>query len=191
MDFIDHGDWIHYTPDPWPAHLSAHRNIMFAKRVSDGRDWYDFQRSELTGLDTIKMTLLPMREHLIVQATYHDASYIFPAAHKLIEIASSEDHESFRQKRFDLQRREFLPPLPQSVMRLDLVRAMNRAGLLDAWDRAVDGGERMLKLSMLAERPMDIDDRDVRAVAKILGWSEAQLMNLFEDANKQVRSQNG
>lgn len=114
MDIIDHGDWVPYKPDPWPAHLSNHRNVLFCRRVSDGIDWYVFQRKQLTNANTIKMTLIKIMDHWWVQATYRDASMIFPQNNKLIEITSvmPEDFEQYRDKTFDLTTREFKPRPP-------------------------------------------------------------------------------
>ena len=194
MEFIDHGDWVPYVPDPWPPHLHLHHSVLFCKRVSDDRDWYDFQRKELKGQDTVKMTLLNLRGHWQVQASYHDASMIFPAAHKLIEIKGNlrEAHENFRRRRFDLQRGEFLSALPHSVMRLDLLRTLFKEGLLDRWEEVVENSDRMTKLSLLAERPLNFDDPEVVAIAEKLGLDEARLIELFEDTiNTFVRTDHG
>ena len=116
MDIIDHGDWVAYTPDPWPKHLPSH--IIFARRVSDGRDWYEFQRKELTGTDTVKMTLRKTDIGWAVLTTNLDGSALFPAGLRVIEVRGMVgDHESFRTKILDLAKSTFaMPPEPPPSM---------------------------------------------------------------------------
>jgi len=67
MRFIDHGNWVTYVPENHPL---LEYNVLFCRRISDGIDWYEFQRSELTHLDTIKLTLLLVnKKHWQVQTT--------------------------------------------------------------------------------------------------------------------------
>jgi len=190
MRFIDHGNWVTYVPENHPL---LEYNVLFCRRISDGIDWYEFQRSELTHLDTIKLTLLLVnKKHWQVQTTARDASMLFPAEHRLIEIGNAETHEDLRTLRFDLKRGEFLEGLPSHVMRLDLLRYLYREGLLDQWERAIElSDDRMLKLSLLAERPMSFDDPDVIAIAKRLGWDEENLFRLFVNVDREVRSRHG
>jgi hypothetical protein len=42
MNIIDHGVWIKYKPATLPFGVPA--NSLFAKRTSDGVDWYDYVR---------------------------------------------------------------------------------------------------------------------------------------------------
>lgn len=119
MDIIDHGQWIGYKPEHhW---LLAH-NVLFAKRVSDGIDWYAYQRStDLLTSDTVKMTIRDVEGEMVVQATQRDGSMIWPLHCRLIEIPSLQgDHEVYRQKRFNFTTREFTdapPPLTTPLLR--------------------------------------------------------------------------
>lgn len=112
MDIIDHGEWVTYKPESYPIKLPSH--IIFARRVSDGADWYMFRNNGLIAPDSIKMTLMQTDDGLIVLVTSRDISEVFPAGRRLIEVRGvTDDHETFRQHRFDLDRKRFLPPLPR------------------------------------------------------------------------------
>jgi hypothetical protein len=191
MEFIDHGEWERYVPDPWPEHLRNHPHIMFCRRIGDGIDWYKFQRTQLTEQVSMKMTLLKLGKHLQVQATYRDASYIFPAVHRLIEIDVSGDHERFRRMRFDLAKGEFYEGAPDPVFRTDLLLQMQRAGSLSVWEDAIADSDVPLRLSLSAERPFTEEDDEVIALARKLNWSGAQLKQLFDDARQMIRSRHG
>lgn len=193
MDFIDHGDWERYVPDPWPEHLKNHRSIMFCRRVGDGIDWYRFQRTQLQteASFTIKMTLLKLGAHWQVQATYRDASYLFPALHRLIEIDLDGDHERFRRMRFDLARGEFYDPAPDPVLRTDLLITIFGAGALREWEEAVNSSDTPLRLSLMAERPFTEEDDQIKAIASKLGWSSERLKQLFDQARETIRSRHG
>jgi len=114
MDIIDHGEWVVCDkPDDYPVKLPP--NILFARRVSDGVDWYQFQRKELTAADTIKMVIRNTDEGWAVLTTTHDATHLFPAGSRLIEVrGATENHESFRTQFVDLDKKQFTPSiLPQ------------------------------------------------------------------------------
>jgi hypothetical protein len=44
MNIIDHGVWVRYTPEVLPE--TAPNGAIFAKRESDGVDWYDYVRPD-------------------------------------------------------------------------------------------------------------------------------------------------
>ena len=120
MEIVDHGEWVYYKPDNYPVKgLPSH--ILFARRVSDGQDWYLFARKELTTADTIKMTVMKTDVGWAVLTTTTDASVLFPAGARVIEVrGATEDHESFRMKHVDFDNKTFLspPPAPPSMMQM-------------------------------------------------------------------------
>lgn len=122
MNIIDHGEWVSYKPEhsPFPSTIDG-MTLLFCRRVSDGRDWYEFQRKELTGTDSIYMTMMPV-DH-VVRTTTHDASALFPAGMRVIEVTgATEDHESFRQKKFDPKAKKFATHVPlKPVTLVDLI----------------------------------------------------------------------
>lgn len=121
MNIIDHGEWVQYKPDPNPFPLVDGMSVLFCRRISDGRDWYDFHRKELTSPHSIYMTL--MKVDRVVRVTTRDATTLFPAGMQLIEVTGvTEDHELFRQKRFDPERRAFETYDPPKIVTvLDLI----------------------------------------------------------------------
>jgi hypothetical protein len=189
MDIIDHGDWVSYVPEGHP--LLEHK-VVFCKRVSDGVDWYAYQRStDLLTSDTVKITLLVINGDLTVMATHRDGSLIFPEKCKLIEVDFKGDHETLRRKRFNPESRSFFDAAPEPVMRTDLLIEMYHAGLLDKWEEALRDHDVPLRLSLSAERPFTEDDRIIKRAAERLGWSREQLRKLFDDARKRIGSQHG
>lgn len=114
IDIVDHGEWEAYKPDNYPI-KGLPSSILFARRISDGYDWYMFARKELTAADTIKMTVRKAEEGWVVLTTTHDVSEIFPADSRLIEVrGATEAHETFRMNLVDLDKKQFLaPPSPE------------------------------------------------------------------------------
>src|SRR4029077_10002730 len=120
MDIIDHGEWISYKPD---GHWLLQHNVLFCKRVSDGVDWYVYQRqTNLLTSDTVKMTLMKVEDEWTVMATQRDGSMIWPLDTRLIEVDMSGDHEKFRQKRFNFDSRTF-----SDARKIDMDRPLLRA----------------------------------------------------------------
>jgi hypothetical protein len=186
MDIIDHGDWVSYRPE---SHPLLRHNVLFCKRVSDGIDWYKFQRQDdfLTST-TVKMTLLKINDEWTVQATQRDGSMIWPLNNKLIELNIDGDHEVYRRRRFNIDHREFYAPAPTSIMRSDLLIEMHYAGLLESWQKQVQDSDVVTQLSLGAERPMTEDDAQIKVVANKLSWNREQLKKLFDDARKRIGS---
>jgi hypothetical protein len=113
MEIIDHGEWVaSEKPDNYPVKLPP--GILFARRTSDGLDWYQFQRSELTDTDTVKMLLRKTDQGWAVLTTTYDASELFPQDSRLIEVRGvTDDHESYRMNLVDLDTKQFTLPVPQ------------------------------------------------------------------------------
>lgn len=83
MNTQDLGEWVRYTPDPWPEKYPS--NAMFSHRKSDGMDWYTFACD--MAADTIKATV---DDTLVIQAVSFDASRLFPQNCRLIEISGAD-----------------------------------------------------------------------------------------------------
>jgi len=84
---IDHGKWVRYQPDKLPQCMPP--NTLFARRISDGVDWYDYSRDEKSfGADTVKFTVLwqDIHDGYIVASVSRDPSRLFPAGALLREI---------------------------------------------------------------------------------------------------------
>jgi hypothetical protein len=123
MKITDHGQWEVYEPETAPAFLRAHK-VMFCRRVSDKRDWYEFQHE--LGKDTIKMVV---DADGTVQATQREASMLFPGGRLLLEVYEANiDHETLRQKVFNGT--EFMPMRPpENIGKLQLLATLKEFGL--------------------------------------------------------------
>jgi len=119
MSIKDHGEWIRYKPNSAPENVPA--NAVFARRVADGVDWYDYVRSDPFGKDSIKMTVRSRAkgEPVIVAAPHVDASMLFPADHRVIELEGNYANldeaariEKFARKVIDLKTGKISDPPP-------------------------------------------------------------------------------
>jgi len=187
MNIKDHGDWVRYEPKDNPlAHINTH-TIMFCQRVSDKRDWYEYQQTQLKGSDTIKATLMQVEEEWTVQSTARDSSFLFPAGHKLIELDEpiSLDHETLRGMRVDLNKQALLKKLPWPVTRTAFLTVLDEAGMLEKWETMVSHANAQTRLALTGERPFMFNDRHLRNITQRLNIDEAQLEKLFDEARKQ------
>jgi hypothetical protein len=87
MNIIDHGRWIRYEPHAIP--IDAPSGAMFAKRESDGVDWYDYVNSgENFAAQNVKFMAIwqdVYQSHVVGPAVY-DATLLFPASQVVGEI---------------------------------------------------------------------------------------------------------
>lgn len=180
MKIIDHGDWARYEPDPYPFEGLKQR-VLFCRRESDGRDWYDFQQKELKHDGTVKMTILLSVS--VVMATERDPSLLFPANCKLIEVDGlAGEHETYRRMRFD--GRGFLP-LVLPVSKTSLLVALHGAGLLKQWVAFVrEHEDELLGVMLGADRFTAVDDVWLREAFQKLGWSDETRLKIFDVASK-------
>ena len=193
MEIKDHGNWEPYVPESYPIRLPP--NVLYARRVEDGTDWYLFQRKELTGEETIKLTAFQEPDgDWIVQATATDASMLFPINMRLIEVVgATEFHETFRQKILNLDTLgrstrssgdAFTPARPTPVMRFEFLIALHKAGLLEKFQEFLQQADVPTRLALEAERSLEFNDRYLVAAARELGWGERKLRQLFESARE-------
>jgi hypothetical protein len=98
---IDHGKWVLYQPDRLPEY--APLTALFARRESDGVDWYDYVRDGKNFFaDTVKFTVLC--QNLIVGAATRDATRLFPAGalvRELTEFHGRDPQAELEVKRYD------------------------------------------------------------------------------------------
>lgn len=99
---IDHGKWVLYQPDTLPEH--APPGALFARRESDGVDWYDYSRDAKSfGPYTVKFTVLLQHGHVIGAAT-RDVTRLFPAGMLVRELTEFHGHDpqaELELKRYD------------------------------------------------------------------------------------------
>lgn len=130
MDIIDHGEWVAYRPE---SHWLLQHNpkILFCKRVSDGVDWYEYRATAgIPTSNTVKMTLMKIGDDWQVMTTERDGTIIWPESTKLIEFKYDGEHETLRQKFFDLDARQFRDP-PKINTDRPLLRALAEELKLD------------------------------------------------------------
>jgi len=129
MKIIDHGEWIACPkPENYPVKLPP--NILFSKRVSDGVDWYIFQRRELHDAKGLFVITVPTEDGgLSVATTTHDVTALFPTGKmRLFEVLDApEDHEKLRMQRLDLKKKKFVPAPPPAPSMIEVL--MEELGL--------------------------------------------------------------
>jgi hypothetical protein len=121
MEIIDHGEWVACDkPENYPVKLPD--NIIFSRRISDGADWYIFQRQLIDAKGLLVIAIPTEDGGLSVATTTHDPSMLFPTAGmRLFEVIDAPaDHESLRTLRIDLKEKRFLPrpPPPPTMMQV-------------------------------------------------------------------------
>ena len=116
---IDHGKWVRYQPDKLSQGMPP--NTLFARRISDGIDWYDYVRDEKSfAVDTVKFTALWQDIHngYTIGAVTRDPTMLFPAGALLREIVDYHGGDDLRlelgNKLYnpDTQTLHALPPPP-------------------------------------------------------------------------------
>src|SRR4051812_26130640 len=84
MSVKDHGKWVSYSPDPHPEHYP--KNVIFAKRESDGIDWYDYVRGDHFEKDTMKFILEERDGKTCIRTPAVEADRLFPVGGRLVEV---------------------------------------------------------------------------------------------------------
>lgn len=120
MNTIDHGAWTNYKPDPLPdgAPISA----MFARRDSDGVDWYDYTRAGTNfGAGHVVIAAYwvdGLQNSYVVGPATQNPAAIFPQGcivHEVTDYTGSDPQTDLGNKRFDPGTGTFsdlIPPPP-------------------------------------------------------------------------------
>lgn len=115
MSTVDHGKWLPYKPQELPEGAPA--NAMFAKRESDGVDWYDYVNSgENFGAGSVKLAAI-WRDPVgyVVGPAVYDATMLFPADHivrEILDYTGSDPQADFGNKVYDPETDTFTDPPP-------------------------------------------------------------------------------
>ena len=111
MNIKDHGTWHRYTPNKLPKDAPA--NALFARRESDGADWYDYVNSGDNFAETsIKLTL---RDGKIVGAAVTDPTLLFPGGGSVLEVFDvqvNDPQKTFGMKVYDAKNKTFSDAAP-------------------------------------------------------------------------------
>lgn len=127
---MSHGKWMPYQPDKLPEFMPP--NTLFARRESDGMDWYVYSRDNTNfSPDTVKFTALWQDIHngFVIGAATFDVTRLFPADQMVLEVIDyhgGDPQAELGGRGFDLATNKLLdrPPLlppPNPI--------------LDIWDR--------------------------------------------------------
>lgn len=117
MTTIDHGSWVRYTPATTRA--DAPSGAMFARRESDGTDWYDYLKDKPFDDGNVIIAAYwneNQNSYVTGPATY-DPTAMFPQGcivHEVTDYSGSDPQTDLGTKRFDPATGEFsdLEPLP-------------------------------------------------------------------------------
>lgn len=112
MNIKDHGRWAAYRPDPRPEGLPA--SVLFARRESDGKDWYEYIREEGAFQEgSIKLTVF---DGDVVGAAVFEADRLWPGygqrVLEIIGITSADPQKEFGNKLYDQVTSSFAEPPP-------------------------------------------------------------------------------
>jgi hypothetical protein len=117
MTHIFHGDWTRYTPGTLPAGAPA--STMFAKRTSDGQDWYDYVHPGNNfgaGSAAFTVSWAPNQNSLIVGSAVRDPVVLFPAEQGVYEIPGYVgDPTQLNEKLYDPATEVFSDPVMPSA----------------------------------------------------------------------------
>lgn len=172
MRIVDHGKWEIYEPERPPPELLGQR-VMFCRRISDGKDWYQFQRELLN--DNIKITV---DSGNTVQATHRDVSMMFPAGMRLLEVESDVRHESLRQHIYDGN--TFLPPRLRDTDKVSFLIALHHAGLLQRWeDYVANLSDVPARIELQHSHLLLFDSAPMKAALRELGLDDARLTQML------------
>lgn len=126
MANISHGVWELYVPVSTPE--GAPGSAIYAKRVSDGKDWYEYLKENPFQPSSAKVVVVDMRdEEGVITATAAgaviDPSRLFPAGQEVVEVTDYQGpidpQMSFERRTYDRRARKFGPPLELKVSSIE------------------------------------------------------------------------
>lgn len=124
MALIDHGSWTRYRPDTIPS--GTPEGAMFAKRDSDGADWYDYVHPHNQFSPTsVKFTVRKNEGGQdVINAPAINADMLFPDSAQIIEMTgdysaytTEELITEFANQIIDLETGEITPPVQINPLR--------------------------------------------------------------------------
>jgi hypothetical protein len=208
----DLGVWRPYKPDVIPEEAQAASaaglgEVVFLRRESDGRDWYEFRDADgsFTEGGVLACALYDPGTGLeTVDATQRDERMVFPAGQRLLEILGvpaddAQPFKLFKGKVYDPATNTISePPEPQvkqvaSVQALIQLSRMPHDGsvipgadnLLDATDELVSAStDRELKTWYARSQTWRIDNPNVQKLGAAFKLSKEEIQAAFNAAAK-------
>jgi hypothetical protein len=119
MSNVYHGQWEAYTPEKPPKGAPPH--ALFARRLNDRVDWYDYVKSgQHFRSDSVKFAIAWRGDDQgwVVGPATRDETAIFPAGHAVYEILTYNGNDPqgyFGNKRYDTKTGVFSDP-PSSTL---------------------------------------------------------------------------
>jgi hypothetical protein len=122
---VDHGKWVLYQPDRLPEY--APPNTLFARRESDGVDWYEYVKAGANfDPGTVKFTAWWQDTYngYVVGAATRDPTRLFPAdmlVREIIDYRGGDPQAELGNKLYDLDTHKLraLPPPPPPDLSFD------------------------------------------------------------------------
>lgn len=108
MRIVSHGEWERYQPVKEAPGTPP--NILYARRKKDGVDWYAYVNSKKFQDRTVKITLFPEMDKMVVGAATYDGTALFPGGQTVLEVydfTGNDPQSYFGGKVFDAATREF------------------------------------------------------------------------------------
>jgi hypothetical protein len=114
MNITDHGVWEPYQPAELPENAPV--SALFARRVGDQADWYEYVNSgqHFAG-DSVKLTLVDGA----VAAATTDPTALFPAGARVLEVkdvSTVNPQQAFGRKLYNAGAQEFYDPPARAPM---------------------------------------------------------------------------
>ena len=104
----DHGTWSSYKPRSLPP--GAPGSTIFAKRDSDGVDWYDYVYKDKAFKEgNVVLTVWTDEYGMHVNAADNRPYHIFPAGHLVLEVEydGEDPYKHFGDRMYDPKTKEF------------------------------------------------------------------------------------
>jgi hypothetical protein len=127
IKIIHHGAWVQYTPDKPIEGVPENASIAFAKRESDGVDWYQFIRTEGSFAEGSVLATAMWQDfynEFVVGPAVYDAQRLFPANQILLEITGYTGDNPQRDLGDKILRDDKFFDIPKRVVR-DLARELD------------------------------------------------------------------
>ena len=128
---IEHGDWQRYTPATLPE--DAPGGALFARRTSDGADWYDYVNDSTNfQANTVKMTVA----QTLVCAATTDPVRLFPGNGLVLEVTGvplDDPQRDWGRRTYDAATQTFSDePAPPPDPSLEMETLLRRLAALEA-----------------------------------------------------------
>jgi hypothetical protein len=193
MNIYDHGTWSQYVPAAWPEDYPS--TALFARRDSDGVDWYVYRNTRGNISDeSVKLALLKENAVWVVKNAVVEQSRLWPPLFRIMELYDGDldtPFDSYVGKALDDAAMQLItcpaPPavVPTSASKLGLKRAFDALG---RWDQV----KALIASTPNAQEEWDLateirrDDKIVQGIIAALNLTSDQVDTLILRAHALV-----